>query len=82
MRFCTPSSVFWFMNRGKIHSAQEEMLYSGMNAANREETMLKLPPVSPETISSILETVSCADISQKDAFHTILKENVRCAPIS
>lgn len=53
-----------------------------MNAANKEEAMLKLPPVSPETISSILEKVSCADISQKDAFHTILKENVRRLPIS
>ena len=41
------------------------------------EPPLELPSVSTDTIHQICETVSSADISQKDSFHVLLKEDVR-----
>jgi hypothetical protein len=41
------------------------------------EPPLELPSVSADTIHQICETVSSADISQKDSFHVLLKEDVR-----
>ena len=41
------------------------------------EPPLELPSVSADTIHQSCETVSSADISQKDSFHVLLKEDVR-----
>ena len=40
------------------------------------EKPLQLPPVSPDSLHQIFDLVSSADFSQKDTFHTLLKEQV------
>ena len=52
------------------------MMQSGLAVAVNEKAALTLPPVSADTIQNILQTVSSSDISQKDSFHHILKDNV------
>lgn len=40
------------------------------------EQDLELPPVSIENLASIYNSVTNADISQKEMFHTLISENV------
>lgn len=64
------------ISRHEIREAQKDMVQSGMTVAVDEKAALTLPPVSADTIQTILQTVSSSDISQKDSFHHILKDNV------
>ena len=65
------------ISRHEIREAQKDMVQNGMTVAVDEKAALTLPPVSADTIQTILQTVSSSDISQKDSFHHILKDNVR-----
>lgn len=65
-----------FTSRQDIREAQKDMMQHGLSATMDEKSTLSLPPVSADTIQSILQTVSSSDISQKDSFHHILKNNV------
>lgn len=62
--------------RERIHSTQDEMVAELEGDHSSNETPLELPSVSADTIHQICETVSSADISQKDSFHVLLKEDV------
>lgn len=47
------------------------------NSINGGE-LLTLPPVSVATLSEIYSTVTTAEISQKETFHSLLAADVRC----
>lgn len=67
-----------FIFREGIHNAQMEMSKLLPSSSISEGEALALPPVSVETLSEIYRTITTAEISQKEAFHTLLATSVVC----
>ena len=64
-----------YSRREQIQQTQE-LTEDAFNQNEDEDEPLNLPEVCIENIHSIYTIVSEADISQKDAFHSLLIENV------
>ena len=62
--------------REQIQNAQSEMVKESLLNSNESLKILSLPPVSVDNLADIYQTITNAEISQKEVFHSLLSANV------